>query len=154
MKVVLTTRYAMAGDFEIELPEGKTWDDVKHWGVKWCVLYLTFKDGTELEKDVSEFDEDATDFKYPDLAKIRPVDVEHGGPDWNAVPFDEQASDVAISEAEELLAKHSNLIGVGELITEHLAAKAAWLAKLKAEKKATRTTGARLGGRRHPEEER
>lgn len=41
--------YSAGASADFELPEGKTWEDVDYWHVKWDTLYLTLKDGTEVE---------------------------------------------------------------------------------------------------------
>lgn len=54
-----------AGGFA-QLPEGKTWDDVTDWFIKWDRLFLRFNEEEdyqtiELNSDTS----DGTDWKYP-----------------------------------------------------------------------------------------
>ena len=99
MKLVISTTYPLDSDTEFELPEGKTWSDVKHWGVKYCTLYLVFEDGIEMEVDIEPTPDDfeTIEGKYPSWIRIRPVDTKYGGADWNAEPL---AEDVAPTPKE------------------------------------------------------
>jgi hypothetical protein len=50
MKIEVASLYHMRVTHRLDLPDKKTWDDVKEWMVKWNVLHIEFKDGTEWEK--------------------------------------------------------------------------------------------------------
>ena len=54
MKVRVETNYTAGGSTEVDLPEGRTWDDVKDFYVKWGVLYITFKDGQEFKEELND----------------------------------------------------------------------------------------------------
>jgi hypothetical protein len=43
------TQYTMAYETEINLPEGKTWEDVKSWYIKYHSLSVVFNDDTTVE---------------------------------------------------------------------------------------------------------
>ena len=64
MRVRVNTEYRAGGSTEVELPEGKTWEDVKHHYVKWGVLYITFKDGHKIEQSLDD-DVEIYDMKRP-----------------------------------------------------------------------------------------
>jgi hypothetical protein len=51
MKIHLEATYMTSHLAEIDLPQGKSWDDVKDHYVKWGVLVLTFNDGFTVEID-------------------------------------------------------------------------------------------------------
>jgi hypothetical protein len=71
MKVRVETTYSGCISSYVELPEGKTWDDVEDFYVKWHVLNVKFKDGdwqelAELEEPLS----DDIDYKRPDTVSV------------------------------------------------------------------------------------
>ena len=51
----------------VTFPEGKTWEDVKDWYVKWDTLYVRFKDSDDyVEFSLNSYaDDGATDWKHP-----------------------------------------------------------------------------------------
>jgi hypothetical protein len=60
---------------EVELPEGKTWEDVKSWYVRWSRLHVRFKDDTAFESDETDgIRLDNMDRRYPDRAVIVATD--------------------------------------------------------------------------------
>jgi hypothetical protein len=66
-----------------EFPEGKTWDDVFDWSIKWDTLHVRFKDSeawVEFELDSST--EDVIDWKRPMSASVHPA-TEDGEVDYN-----------------------------------------------------------------------
>lgn len=62
--------YSAGASANVRLPAGKTWDDVDHWHVKWDTLYLTLKDGTELEVGLDISGADIIDYKRPDSVEV------------------------------------------------------------------------------------
>ena len=50
MRIRVDTRYEFWGYTEVELPEGKTSDDIKEMYMKLCHGSIEFKDGTTLER--------------------------------------------------------------------------------------------------------
>ena len=54
MKVRIETAYSAYNVDEFELPEGKTWADVKSFFVKWGTAHITFKCGLEFERDLGD----------------------------------------------------------------------------------------------------
>ena len=46
MIINVYTKYDVYGMTEVELPEGKTMDDINHIWMKWCEGHIEFKDGT------------------------------------------------------------------------------------------------------------
>ena len=55
---------------EVDLPEGRTWDDVSTWYVKWDRLYVTFKDGVEYDEPLNSDSMEAIDWKYPSSVTV------------------------------------------------------------------------------------
>jgi len=73
MKVSVTTDYMVSVETVFDLPEGKTWDDVQDWFVKYDFLFITMKDGEKLEVRLDEATWDHVDFKRPDNVTFRSV---------------------------------------------------------------------------------
>jgi hypothetical protein len=66
------TQYTMAYETEIDLPEGKTWEDVKSWYIKYHSLFVVFNDGTTEEHNLD--DNGWEDSKRPDGIQIYKID--------------------------------------------------------------------------------
>jgi hypothetical protein len=82
MKFALEANYSVWRDAVIELPAGKTWQNVKEHSVRWNNVYLTFDDGTQTVVEV-EFDEPSHEvFK-------RPVDYAIYSADEDGLPIGE-----------------------------------------------------------------
>lgn len=67
----------------VEFPDGKTWDDVEDWYVKWDYLNLKFKD----EKDWRDFALNSSgdsEWKRPKSVEVLGVD-EEGYADWDNI---------------------------------------------------------------------
>jgi hypothetical protein len=62
----------MSAHAYIELPEGKTWDDVAEWYAKWAIFWARFKDGSECERALKHDDQEA--YKHPDSISVCAVD--------------------------------------------------------------------------------
>jgi hypothetical protein len=77
--ITMKTTYSYVSLYsEIELPEGKTWADVKRHYIKWRQIWLEFKDGSSLEIDGgNEFGQE--DWKHPDSYIIYEGDDENDG---------------------------------------------------------------------------
>ena len=66
MEIRVDTKYEVWGYTEVELPEGKTSDDIKEMYMKWGHGSIVFKDGTTLERYFEEdHDNDHEFFKRP-----------------------------------------------------------------------------------------
>jgi len=83
MKYAISTSYNAGTVGFVDFPEGKTWDDVEGWHVKWDCLHVQFK-GTD---DYVEFSLDSDtaniiDWKRPDCVSVHPTD-EDGDADYN-----------------------------------------------------------------------
>jgi len=61
MRIRVDTKYEVWGYTVIELPEGKTSDDIKEMYMKWGHADIEFKDGTYLEE---YFEEDEIHHEY------------------------------------------------------------------------------------------
>ena len=69
MKIMVETLYKVYGAAEVELPEGKTRDDIKHIHMNWGKGSIEFKDGTSMNViESKEFDEEG--FKRPNTIKV------------------------------------------------------------------------------------
>jgi len=55
---------------EVDLPEGRTWDDVSAWYVKWDRLYVMFKDGVEYDEPLCSDSMEAIDWKHPESVTV------------------------------------------------------------------------------------
>lgn len=88
MKIVLEVVYQISSHTTIDLPEGKTWDDVAEWDTSWGILRLKFKDGTEREFESDDVSSDSIDWKCPDTVKIFKAD-EDGDYDYLLPPLAE-----------------------------------------------------------------
>jgi hypothetical protein len=71
MKVAIETHYVAGSLDTIELPEGKTWDDVHSYYVKYYMLHVKFKDDSEMEYNLGNPDVEA---KYPEATKVYAID--------------------------------------------------------------------------------
>lgn len=81
-KIYIEANYnTCAGGFA-ELSEGKTWDDVIDWHIKWDRLFVQFKDESYQTIDLNSDSSDGTDWKYPVSVTIFPTD-ENGDPDYS-----------------------------------------------------------------------
>ena len=70
MKVSINANYVQTVNIEIDLPNGKTWDDVDNFFVKWGTLNIQFKG----EKEYHEFEMDnepsECNWKNPDSVTV------------------------------------------------------------------------------------
>ena len=82
-----------------DMPEGKTWDDVEHWHVKWGTLHLTFKDGTEEQITTDYIELDAIDVERPDAVGIHPCN-EDDHVDWT-IKIDEEDRNAELRSPED-----------------------------------------------------
>lgn len=74
-KIAVRSTYRTDAIGYAELPDGKTWDDVFDWHIKWDTLHVQFKGAPywheiELNSDSS----DDTDRKWPIRATVHPFD--------------------------------------------------------------------------------
>ena len=64
----------------VEFPEGKSWEDVQDWYVKWDTLYVRFNDTSD-HTDYTEFalnydSTDGTDWKRPTSVTVYGYDAD------------------------------------------------------------------------------
>ena len=74
MKYLVKVIYEIPNEKVIELPDNKTWEDVKHYSIKWDQLYIIFNDNTPWLAELNTktyFMSD--DLKWPDNKYIYPV---------------------------------------------------------------------------------
>jgi len=71
---VYCTYYAGGGS-SVELPDGKTWDDVEYWYIKWDILFYKLKGDKKLYEEVLHIDvAEGIDFKRPVTTEIHKLD--------------------------------------------------------------------------------
>ena len=74
MKYRINTTFIAEAESAVELPPGKTWDDVQSWYIKWDTLNIVFKDGTEFSEDLNSDSLDAVDWKRPQTVDIYAIE--------------------------------------------------------------------------------
>lgn len=74
MKYRINTTFIAEAESAVELPPGKTWDDVQSWYIKWDTLNIVFKDGTEFSEDLNSDSLDAIDWKRPQTVDIYAIE--------------------------------------------------------------------------------
>lgn len=82
-RVAVICEYSMNTEGRVDLPEGKTWEDVESWYVKWDVFHFKLK-GEEVWHECemnSSADIGSVDWKRPARVDILATD-EDGAPDW------------------------------------------------------------------------
>ena len=84
--VFVSAEYMIGGLAEIELPAGKTWNDVDEFWVKWDTAHIVFKDGTKIEDELNSHEGEA-DMKWPITCKVHASkETEYGTDcDWDNV---------------------------------------------------------------------
>jgi len=81
-KYTITGIYSAATKGTVTFPEGKSWNDVKDWYVKWDTLHVQFKDATEwVDFPMDSGTDEIIDWKRPDSVSVYPESEE--GTDWN-----------------------------------------------------------------------
>ena len=70
-KLHVITSYSLSMNTEIELPEGKTAEDISDCWVKWGEIHVEFKDKTELQVSESTPNWDDGDWKRPSAVEVR-----------------------------------------------------------------------------------
>ena len=77
--IIVKNEYHVEDLTYVELPKGKTLDDIKYIGCKWGIGYIEFKDGTEMDgiemDGIGEIS--GEDFKRPDVIKVTDEDFEN-----------------------------------------------------------------------------
>ena len=74
MNICVQPTYFFTGNTHLTLPDPITWDDVASWFVKWDILFLTLKNGTELEFNLDSCCCQEMDLKRPASVTLLPVD--------------------------------------------------------------------------------
>jgi len=83
MKIRVDTKYEFWGYTEVELPEGRTVDDIINIYMKWGVGSIEFKDGTIEEGCFEEnHDNDHEYFKRPERLTFEDNDFEELNPNF------------------------------------------------------------------------
>ncbi len=88
---LIDANYYTGTNAQVQFPEGKSWEDVEDWYVKYDTLYVWFKkkggpktgsgDKADLQVDLNSNLEDITDWKRP-LAVTVYLVSEEGEVDW------------------------------------------------------------------------
>jgi hypothetical protein len=76
-RITIFTDYNAYVGSDVLLPAGRTWDDVAEWGVKWRMLRIIWRDGTETEHELEAPDPDMIDTKRPTQVSIETADEPH-----------------------------------------------------------------------------
>jgi len=84
-KIISNMSCAVTSD--VELPDGRTWDDVKEWYVKWGELVVTFKDGSTSVIEMLIDEEESVNWKRPILTEVYAVNNDG---DWVDPPLAER----------------------------------------------------------------
>jgi hypothetical protein len=85
MKYAISACYSAGTVGFVDFPEGKTWDDVRDWYVKWDILHVSFKGTDEwVEFSLDSDNDDTIDWKRPISVSVSPTD-ENGDADYNEV---------------------------------------------------------------------
>ena len=78
----INTTYSAGTEGTVVFPEGKSWDDVKDWYVKWDTLHVQFKDSPEWQEfSLDSYVDGIIDWKRPDSVSVFPKSAE--GTDWD-----------------------------------------------------------------------
>lgn len=76
-RVQVVAEYAIYSTIDVTLPEGKTWEDVEEWYVKWDQLNYRMKGETEFRESLRvDLSFDSCDTKRPGGVSIEEVDVD------------------------------------------------------------------------------
>jgi hypothetical protein len=87
--VHIATSYCFNNMTQVELPEGKKPEDIESVYVKWCTVFILFKDGTEFQKEESDFDLSSDGgYKRPMSFEVLNDNAE-GFPDFDQILFEE-----------------------------------------------------------------
>lgn len=81
MKYAISNSYNSTTVGYVKFPEGKTWDDVDDWYVKWDTLNVQFKGEHEWQEFELGSDSGEIDWKRPNSTSVHPTD-EEGNPDY------------------------------------------------------------------------
>ena len=75
MKVAVELLYTASSHTVVDLPEGKTWNDVADLYVKWGTVRIRFNGSDDYQDfESNEVTLDSVDFKYPDRTMVWPTD--------------------------------------------------------------------------------
>jgi hypothetical protein len=74
MQYAISSTYTASGQRCVTFPEGKTWDDVQNWDVKYDVFRATFKDGTRFDEVMDTDILEGLDYRRPASVDIFPAD--------------------------------------------------------------------------------
>jgi hypothetical protein len=84
----MNNKYAISASYyastmgTVTLPDGKTWDDVSDWWIKWDDIYIEFKDGTKYGQGLNSEEHNIVDWKRPIDSMVYSTD-ENGEPNWD-----------------------------------------------------------------------
>lgn len=82
MKYAINCSLYAGTEAVIEFPEGKTWEDVQDWFVKWDTLHVVWEDGTRWDKNLNSDSLDVVEWKHPASVEVHPAD-EDDNVDYN-----------------------------------------------------------------------
>ena len=82
MKYAISSSYNATTVGYANFPEGKTWNDVNDWYVKWDTLHVEFKGEPEWHEFELNSGSGEIDWKRPSSTSVHPTD-EEGNPDYD-----------------------------------------------------------------------
>lgn len=75
----IAATYYAGTEANVTLPDGKTWDDVEFWYVKWDTIHIKFRGSEEyFDAELNSDGMDSIDWKRPVNATVFSVDAEGG----------------------------------------------------------------------------
>lgn len=90
MRYEIETTLMASTQGTVELPEGKVWEDIEMWYVKWDTLFFQFKGENVInELEIRSYAEDVVDWKRPSEVAVFAYDGDGDQIDYGVV-IDEQ----------------------------------------------------------------
>jgi hypothetical protein len=84
----MNNKYAISASYyagtmgDVTLPDGKTWDDISDWFIKWDTIYIEFEDGTKYKQELNSETLNIVDWKRPINCMAYETDKD-GEPNWD-----------------------------------------------------------------------
>jgi hypothetical protein len=88
-QIYIETTYVGTTSMPVGLPEGKTWEDIEWWTVKWHNFECRFKDGVEFSMDLGAVELDCIDTKRPAQTQVYACEDEN--PNYDRMLADDVA---------------------------------------------------------------
>ena len=84
----MNNKYAINASYDasvvgfVTLPNGKTWEDVSEWFIKWDRIYIEFKNNTTWSCELNSETNEIIDWKRPQEQSVYAVDKD-GEPNFD-----------------------------------------------------------------------